>query len=365
MRYLYYCNSAYQLINILNLHNQRMNCGFENIANYSADLILLNAFKGAEEIAQNIDKEKVFDKVFCVNRLNNSGLFHSVLSFIDIAFPSEFIYRGNKLKKDQFYNCYDYLVVPKFSRITAAIWQLNKKAKLQICEDGLGTYYLGLDSFLVSKSNSYKKMYKLFNHKRDFLDFEKIYLNYPNLYRGKYDNKILSIPKANSSYLEKIKDYFPQDFNDNLDKDIYWLSQHSMDTDINKIISSSLLEHSEKVICCPHPRYKDDGELPFIKSQGKIWEIRCLGLKNIDNYLLLSVNSTACLTPKMLFNKEPYVILTYKLMDNQNVNSSLEYVINEFKKTYKNPEKIMIPETKKELDNYINSFVNKNDKKDS
>ena len=61
MHYLYYCNSSYQLLNVLNLHWHRQNAGFEQISDYSADLILLNSFPGADEIVEIIKNEQIFN----------------------------------------------------------------------------------------------------------------------------------------------------------------------------------------------------------------------------------------------------------------------------------------------------------------
>ena len=52
MRYLYYCNSAYQILTVINLHWHRKHAGFENIDHYEGDLIILNSFEEAEDIAK-------------------------------------------------------------------------------------------------------------------------------------------------------------------------------------------------------------------------------------------------------------------------------------------------------------------------
>ena len=89
MRYLYYCNSTYQLLNILNLHYQRQNLGFENIDNYSADLIITNAFSYAEEIYKAIKKQNVFSRIYLLDKpKDNGGVFHTIISASEIISPS-------------------------------------------------------------------------------------------------------------------------------------------------------------------------------------------------------------------------------------------------------------------------------------
>ena len=78
MRYLYYCNSTYQLLNILNLHWHRQNAAFESIDDYHGDLMIQNSFEGAEQIARIIESESAFDSVLLVNKAYNSGVFHII-----------------------------------------------------------------------------------------------------------------------------------------------------------------------------------------------------------------------------------------------------------------------------------------------
>ena len=67
MRYLYYCNSAYQILSVINLHWHRKYASFEDIDDYDGDLVILNSFTQAEKIAELIDEKKIFRKVILVN----------------------------------------------------------------------------------------------------------------------------------------------------------------------------------------------------------------------------------------------------------------------------------------------------------
>ena len=46
----------------MNLHWHRKNASFEDVKDYHGDLILLNAFAGAEEIVQILNENHVFDE---------------------------------------------------------------------------------------------------------------------------------------------------------------------------------------------------------------------------------------------------------------------------------------------------------------
>ena len=57
--------------------------------------------------------------------------------------------------------------------------------------------------------------------------------------------------------------------------------------------------------------------------------------------------STALFTPKMLYNKEPYLIFLYKILGIELFNANK--LIRNLKSTYSNPEKIMLVENIEEL----------------
>ena len=129
MRYLYYCNSAYQLVNVLNLNWHRKYGNFENINTYESDLIILNAFNGAREIVEILKNKNDFNNIYLIERFKNKGILHSISSFIDIVVPNRYITKSGIFENMK--NRYDYLVVPKVSKITLSIWLLNKDAKIQ------------------------------------------------------------------------------------------------------------------------------------------------------------------------------------------------------------------------------------------
>lgn len=352
MHYLYYCNSAYQLINVLNLHWHRQNANFEQIDNYSADVIVMKAFYGADKMAEIIDNKHVFRKVYILDKSeDNSGAFHALKSISEVVFPGSFI--KNKFKIDKSNLSYDVIVTPKFSRIIAAIWQLNKKCTLQLYEDGLASYFYDLDLY-VPRSKSYKFFYKKTNHGRDFLDHECLYLLAPDMFIGNSSVKIKKIPEFNESYLQSLKEDFSEysGYKDEMGKTFLWFSQSMYDD--SKILEI-LKRYKDDVLYCPHPRYPVESDLFQISRKKQIWEIKALSMNEIDNTCLVSINSTALFNPKLLFNEEPYIIFVYKLVKLFYDWSLFEDVIKLFKQKYKDQSKIMIPETISEFEKCLES----------
>lgn len=367
MRYLYYCNSAYQLVNILNLNWHRKYDNFENINNYESDLIILDSFKGANEVVDLLENDEAFNKVILVNKYKNEGVLRRVSTLLDILFPSRYLKtRGITYNTN---NIYDYLVVPKVSKIALSIWLLNKNAKIQLFEEGMGTYYGG--KHMCYEYGTHQELYQKLNNNKSFSDYEAIYINDKRLYQDKDIDKLIEVPKFNKDYLEELKQKFSSITFKDTNRNIYWIGQYlvgvNANDNINETLANSLENYKNDVIFCPHPRIKIDIDESISKLESnKVWELSLLNINDIENKCFLSIYSTAIFSAKLLYDVEPYMILTIKLLQNKQDEhfKTMENIIELFKKTYRQQEKIMIPETKEELEIIlkklkVNRIINK------
>ena len=72
-----------------------------------------------------------------------------------------------------------------------------------------------------------------------------------------------------------------------------------------------------------------------------------------DRYVLISYYSTAMFTPKMLFDREPYLIFTYhiwRVNESDEETKKLQRIVQFLKDSYRNPEKVMAPHTIEEYE---------------
>ena len=363
MRYLYYCNSAYQLVNILNLNWHRKYGNFENIDNYESDLIILNAFSGAAEIVEILNKDRDFNKIILVNKFRNKGVLHSISTFLDILFPIRYLNKSGEFNKKEIKNRYDYLCVPKVSKITLSIWLLNKRAVIQLFEEGMGTYYGG--QHMCYEYNTHQELYQLLNGGKEFAQYEAVYVNDSRLYLGEDKDKVINIPKYDITYLGTLKTIFSNILFKDTNRDIYWIGQYMIGVnskdDLNVTIADSLKKYKNNVVFCPHPRIEleIDKDIKRLESN-KAWELSLLNIDDIEDKCFISIYSTAIFSAKLLYDVEPYMILTIKLLKNEKNEhfKTMEKIIDIFKTTYRNPNKIMIPNTKEELDECIKEYMN-------
>ena len=361
MRYLYYCNSTYQLLNVLNLHWHRQKGSFEAIDDYRADLILLNTFPGSEEIADIIRKENIFETVISLKKAFNKGALHSLYTLLDLVSPSFFMWDKHRIKRSDIHNRYDVITAPKYSLVVDQIWRLNKKASLHLIEDGTASYDLIIP--FAPDSERMKKARVLLRC-NNFADYEKLYLINTDLYAGPNKDRIVELPKFDETYFEHIRSLFSS-FNHYEDKNIYWLSQFLNNKKFNVMVDEvlqSLEPFKDDVLFVQHPRKHLDNKYGYAETDGKqIWELQMLKMDDIDERLFISVHSTASYSAKMLYDKEPYLILFYRLGERwvSQVNDDFEEFLEKFKNSYRDPEKVMIPETPEEFKECVKTYYKK------
>ena len=71
---------------------------------------------------------------------------------------------------------------------------------------------------------------------------------------------------------------------------------------------------------------------------------------DMDNKVLISIFSTACFSPKQYLNKEPFIILTYKLMGTSFLlDTQYLDIVTQIKNDYIHSNRVFIPQTMNEL----------------
>lgn len=107
-----------------------------------------------------------------------------------------------------------------------------------------------------------------------------------------------------------------------------------------------------------HPRTQKHPYRKVLKFQvsSEIMELN----ESFQDKVLISVFSTACLSPKMMFDEEPIVILLYRLVDLSlmtNINENTFEIAKQIQAMYRDPSRFKIPETLEELDAILTSLL--------
>lgn len=354
---LFICSSNYQLLNtIMIVHTYKV----------KADLIILR-----KSVYKNCD----------IDFLQNTGLFREIYCWSEllekltdekIRKPSDKViiqlYKlFSYLNKNRIWNSlpnknetYKKIHISYIDSITLWIYAYFKQfgAELSLYEDG--TYSYGC---LAIRDSCLRRAAKKILYKTDGIsECTQMYIKHPE--------RVLLGSKEGIKLL-KIESHPKTEFLENTILGIYRSSVHDVkkfETEV--IIFDQNIELSEvkniqreiatgvsgivgkdNVLIKLHPSSRDTcygnitntfaGQLPF--------EV-LMAYTNVDDKILISIFSTACMSPKLDYDQEPIVIFTYKLYgDKFQINEEYLKQIEKLRDNYTKKERVIVPESMDEL----------------
>ncbi len=112
-----------------------------------------------------------------------------------------------------------------------------------------------------------------------------------------------------------------------------------------------------------HPRSRKDPEQACLKrsvSEGEQWEIICMNCPMGDK-VLASYASTACFTPKSIFDEEPYIFFLYEMDElkswrQSEISDNMIQYIQKFSDTYRDKTRIFFPKSLNEMKAILDSI---------
>jgi len=225
----------------------------------------------------------------------------------------------------------------------------RKDIEIELIEEGLGEYLI--DNVQYSqKFNQYMMQPEWCNDLKKSANILKApYLSETDEFKD-IMNAIFNYKKDLKFYNDII--YFAQNFA----KDY---NIHDFEVLENKIYQVMNENRKDKKICIKlHPRAerKQIENFEILSTIGP-WESVINDINDIQNKILISISSTAIITPKLMCNKEPYVIcLIYifeeymkEILKDYNYTERLIRLLNNVKASYKDKEKFFMPKSVEEL----------------
>lgn len=339
------CFSKYQLLNIIKYIMQY------DINNNKIDLFLKIKVFNDEEI-EKIKTTNLFTNVILYEDLPKSFIIKKIITrIITIINPIYCIKKQlvNKYDIKKISTNYNQCIYSKQFSLSIALSFITSNKNIYMFDDGAASYF----SFNIENRLITNLFYTILGKNLKKIRPKKLFLNDKTLVVDKwnqYYDELQQLPEIN----EKIE---------NIYKDIFDVEEY----EINKYKSSNVIyfnqpndnklsnyEHIEKElieiikkynnsIVRMHPRTKNfANDIANIDGSNTMWEILCKYLS--DDLVLVGNFSTALLTPKLFYNKEPYIIFTFMMYDkyfkNNTINDNLIQFLNKFKNCYKNKNKI-------------------------
>ncbi len=362
MRTLIVCSSPYTVFNAIN---------YAMGTDEQVDILIFINTETMKKIYQELLKNNIFHYCFCCADFNFSKSF-ILKSVIACILPHLFFRR----KLCRLEDVYEKIISQNFYFATL-VYRICKKATFYLIEDGLGSYV-----YRVSEAGKRNK-YMLWVHKYIFLgglipDISGQYIYHPEMVE--YTPNRAPGLKLNCSAFNKvdiIKRVFSYKesgevikskcvvFGDSMMSECFYvdslgnrINKYSF---LNKYIFSKISK--ENIIYRPHPFEKDysayiEGEIDNTRN---MWELD--SLYNItDNNVLINYYSTAVVTPKLMFDKEPYILFLFSFIDYYNDKyEDFSLFIDKIRKLYRAPDKICIAKTIDDIDCFFKGINNKHD----
>lgn len=346
------CNTPYQILNALNMVINKV----ENIRN--VDLFIIDCFSNSKSIITNLKNSGLFDNVIICTPKKVQG--NKIKTFLELCNVRKLIKRYEFSDTSFLNEKYKTLFVGDGNELGVCIYNLNK-CQVIAYDDG-AISYMG-NCFYDTIGRLYSVIGRLSRVGVFSYDINKIYVNCKESCNSTI-GIIEQLPLINKDNV-MIK-YANKIFNFNTNSGISNYKYILLDQVLSEkrgfngkeinILYDNNKTLCEKGIVRKHPR---KGNLIIDSSKiasdniNNMWELESMNNMNSNN-VLIGAGSTAQITPKMICKKEPYIIFTYLLFFDSNIEFQkiAEMTID----IYKDKTKIFIPKTLEEFNNIINSL---------
>lgn len=339
----------YQLFNILKFVFYDTEKSKKNI-----DLYISSSIQNVHKKAEKLRETGLFSNVYIIDKIiysNNFILRKIKSSYLTFSKNSFLKFVNKKDREDILGKNYDIVIVPCATLLCEMFYNYFQHQKIYYIEDGLGSYFGNIHNTTMTSLHRY--VIKILRRE---VKVDKIYVNQSKLCNVNFVNEIVNIP---GSFTEVYKEMLKKIFLDKcykqcyFDDDIIYLRQPLQDFgDRFLMIESDLIKcakniYLDRLIIREHPRnhYQFDNNCDIrIDNFNTMWE--CVSFEELtNNNVLIGMFSTAQITPKILFNKEPVIIFLFKIFPLPESKKREENdVVNLLLNIYQDKRKIFVPE---------------------
>lgn len=359
MEIAFFCSTPYQIINAVNIkRNDRKKD--------AADIYVLNHFQSCAWMLDRLKDSRIFRNTFIVEdgdfdyRYDLPMLRRYIKKSIDFMTCKHVIchYIRTDLAYDMVYYTFPNMLIE-----FACYYYIQKNKNIKFCmfEDGFSSY----SDDLLAISDEKARFLKITGREQFLDENQELYLYAPDLFIQRRKNKrytVKPMPKLDVHDSETIEIYnglFEFEQENVIAEDIIFFEQpyeqDSINEEIRKILDITLSKIDCKEICVKiHPRgcAEKYGDVRTYINSTIPAEVIYMNMDRLENKTLISSVSTACLSPKLIFNQEPRLILLYKFLHLEEkgiISSELVKFAEKVVLSYKDKSKVMIPENEQEL----------------
>lgn len=348
-----FASTKYQIINAIHI---------QMLKGFSTDLYIIDKglYSDCMEIANRIKKEKIFNNTVYIDakKLVSFSKYHYINSLVACLNYRKIVCSYLLPKK---YNIMLFCTNSLIERLTKIYFvQSGSGTRILLYDEGVGSYTGEYERKRLNADKLLRRM--LFKKDASRVYYNKL-LYVPELYYRYGDSrygKISKIPAINKDCAEI--GIYSRVFEMESKTAIYE-KMILMDINPQKLLNAegkscycnllrriNSLYHSN-IIFKSHPSYlvKNCEEAKYYEYSNIPFEL-VIANSDIENKILISINSTSLITPKILFNQEPIIILLNKIMRDYLIQKDEDnFSFWERVQRIYDPNKLYIPKTEKEL----------------
>lgn len=347
------CSTPYHILLSINM-------ALNDFKDDKKSIVIFRRFLDSDRICNILKDSGIFEEVILLETHNFDGLNNWNRRLRMIFFYNKF---------NKFYTKYDFSKFIFFSLDFLDISFIVKKLSMRspqcefaFAEDGIGSYVSSQIYMPSEKAQNWLRLLK----RQQYLDMiQTIYLQHPDLLAVKLPYKI---KKINSLNIDNEIFY-------NITK-LIWKSEEKSSFDMlflyqpfledgrtligknqEKLLNDLSVDFLQELTVKLHPRasaYRNLNGVNCLKSDS-LFEIDIL--HNYSIRALIGINSTALLTPFLLWGQVIPIIFLYKICGVDKLSSNMDEFIIRFKEKFeKSGGKIFIPESYKDLKIILSSL---------
>lgn len=349
-RFALMASTPYQVLNCLAFAQN----GAEGSRGHT-DLYLAHPFSGSEELSARLRRCGVFNNVYDLDAFEKyDSLKGKLTTFYRLFLPEpalKTMARGKLPVKG-----YSFVGASSQTSASIALRRTYPEADVLLYDDGIGSYY----GSMVRDYNSplFRLLNAVFFCGGLNLDPVKQFLTNPAMSQNETDAPVFPLPAATEECIAAAKEVFGYIPNDDYRGKAVYLTQpleewpeysKENEEEIIRLVGETF---GGRAVGRVHPR-QQLASLGGINISGtqNLWELECVS-QITDDTILIGGFSTAQLTPKMLCDKEPTVVFTYRLLVPGATGGQAEKIcrlIGSYKAACRDPDRVLFPETMEEF----------------
>ncbi len=365
---MYICTTPIQVMSAISLSRDRKEL---------ADMYIDPQFEGAAELAERIREQKIFDEVVVLEDLSSvqrvryaAGKARRIKAILSLYRHIEAAAKEILLPERTYVRMYATHNVFIANLLMLYFSKKDVLTKVFFYDDGEGSY----DNRDIFRANPLDLMArKLTLGTRHYRGCRRYYMYSPELFKKMHPENelpVLALPnfRKNPGTLKVISEVFqikpemgikvPVVILDILKEEV--LSPED-DRRIVAFYDRLVREFGEeRVIVKRHPRDTRvyDHPIPTYEYPRLPFEITCLA-SDPDKMILITQLSTATIMPKLLLDAEPFTVQLYHIFErHEGVTTDRDRFFGYLKETYRQPDRIRIPETEEELEEILEEIRN-------